>query len=118
LHEGSLGAGLQIRVTPGEELRLSSTASLEGTGSLNLELVARDAVGNVVDWGFAAERVAAGPKMPVATDFVVPGNLATLEPRWSGSEPALVRVEGFLLERRSKASGSGASASVWQGSHN
>jgi len=99
----ALSSGLRIPVRPGEELALSSNASLEGNGSLCLELVSRDSSGKVLDWSFAAVHVPAGPRQPVVTDFVVTRGVATLEPRWSGSGPSLVRMEKFHLERRSRA---------------
>jgi hypothetical protein len=106
-HKGSkdwsLGSGLRVPVTPGEELALSSRASREGTGSLNMELVARDSAGNVLDWSFAAAQITAGKPTPVVTGFVVPKGFSTLEPRWSGSGPVTAHVEEFHLERMSLA---------------
>jgi aryl-phospho-beta-D-glucosidase BglC (GH1 family) len=103
-HQGSrdwsLSSGLRIPVTAGEQLALSSSASLAGSGALSLELVSRDASGKVLDWSFAAAQVAAGPRQSVVTDFIVPPGVATLEPRWSGRGPSQARVEKFFLERR------------------
>ena len=95
----ALNSGIQIPVKPGDELTLSSSASLEGTGSLRLELVARDAAGKILNWSFAAANVSAGPGMSVATRFTVPGGTATLEPRWSGSGPSRVLLKELHLER-------------------
>ena len=96
----SLGSGLRISVRPGERLVLSSSASLDGSGSLSLELVARDAAGAVLNWSYAATKIAQGPVGPVSAEFVVSPGIATLEPRWSGSGPARFHVVAFRLERR------------------
>lgn len=102
LLDWSLTSGLRIPVTAGDKLVLSSNASRDGTGSLSMELVSRDTNGKVLSWSFAAVHVEPGPRQSVVTKFTVPRGVATLEPRWSGAGPSLVRVEKFSLERRSK----------------
>ncbi|MGO8693025.1 MAG: glycoside hydrolase family 5 protein [Rectinemataceae bacterium] len=101
----SLGSGLRIPVHPGEELLLSSQASLEGPGSLYLELVARDAHGEVLDWSYARVKAGPGPMRELRSDFFVGPGIFTLEPCWSGSGPAKLSVEAFRLDRRAAAAG-------------
>ncbi len=96
----AIDSGLRVPVTAGEKLRLSSHASLAGSGALRLELVARDSQGTVVDWSYAAMSVGTGPVRTYTTDFTVSSGIASLEPRWSGEGPARVRVEAFELDRR------------------
>ncbi len=55
----SLGSGLRVPVKPGEELRLSARAAIEGPGSLRLEFVARDAVGKVISWDYGSVEASA-----------------------------------------------------------
>lgn len=95
----ALGSGLQVPVSAGEELQLSSHASLDGQGSLTMEFVARDAAGTVLDWGYGGENVSPGPERVIAADVTVGRTVATLEPRWSGSGPIVARLTAFRLER-------------------
>jgi endoglucanase len=97
----ALSSGLRVPVRPGEKLALSSVASLEGPGTLSMELVARRADGTVASWSLAAVHPAGGPTRPVDTECTVPAGVSTLEPRWSGSGPCQARVGGFRLERLS-----------------
>jgi endoglucanase len=99
----SLSTGLRIPVEPGERLELSSQASLKGSGSLSMELVARRGDGSVFSWSYAGVRVAEGPPRPVIVDFTVMPGINTLEPRWSGSGPAEASVAAFRLRRLSAA---------------
>jgi aryl-phospho-beta-D-glucosidase BglC (GH1 family) len=80
----SLSVGPQIPVQTGETLRLISTASVTGKGSLSLAFVARNQAGQVLDWGFATVDVRNGsPKTVELTALATPG-VASLEPRWFG----------------------------------
>jgi endoglucanase len=149
----SLGSGLAVPVKPGEELRLSARAAVEGPGSLRLEFVARDAAGKVISWDYGSVAApalaadapagneaagsaaapaagtavgpAAGPAAgPVAepfqagpatspgsllvTEVVVARDIATLEPRWSGTGRATLRLGSFTLERTGRVAGPSA----------
>jgi hypothetical protein len=95
----SLGSGFPLALTPGQRYTLSSVATLEGAGTLSLTLVARDASGKVTNWSFASVKVAEGSSEPVATSFTVPPDVATLEPRWSGSGPSKFSVGAFRIVR-------------------
>jgi hypothetical protein len=95
----SLGSGFPLALTPGQRYTLSSVATLEGAGTLSLTLVARDAAGKVTNWSFASVKVAEGSSEPVATSFTVPPDVATLEPRWSGSGPSKFSVGAFRIVR-------------------
>jgi len=97
----ALPTGLRIDVTPGERLELSSRASLDGMGSLSMELVARRADGTVVSWSYANVPVAPGPERQVVSDFTVQPGVETIEPRWSGSGLVTATVAAFRLRRLS-----------------
>ena len=99
----SLGSGLRVPVKPGERLRLSARAAVEGPGSLRLEFVARDAEGKVLSWDYGSVEAAAGPERLVAAEVVAARDIATLEPRWSGRGPATLRLGSFTLERAGRA---------------
>jgi hypothetical protein len=133
----SLGSGLAVPVKPGEEFRLSARAAVEGPGSLRLEFVARDATGKVISWdygsvaapalaadapvGNGAADTAAGPAAEppqtgaaaspgslLVTEVVVARAVASLEPRWSGSGRATLRLGSFTLERAGRVAGPSA----------
>ncbi|MGA2639845.1 MAG: cellulase family glycosylhydrolase [Spirochaetia bacterium] len=102
-HRGSrdwaLGSDLRVPVTAGENLELSSGASLQGAGSLSMEFVARDASGTVLDWSYGRVRVSPGAERAIATEVNVSRGIASLEPRWSGSGPIVARLRAFRLRR-------------------
>ena len=96
----ALSSGVRVPVVTGEKLRLSSTASLSGAGSLRLEFVARDKTGRVVNWDFDGVKVSQGARHSVETGVAaVPQGVATLEPRWSGRLSADAEVASLKLER-------------------
>jgi len=106
-------SGLRVPVSEGEKLTLSGTVSLEplagepgpGTGTASLEAVTYDSSGAVLSWDFAAAgadaaaaRDASGMQ-PLTSAFVIGPGVAAIEPRWSGSGPALVRLGPIRLTR-------------------
>jgi len=111
LHTGSSdwaqSAGLKVPVTPGESFTLTGAISLEtgSAGTVSLEVVTYDAVGTVLSWSFAGQRADAaasrdGAGMQTLTStFVVAPGVAVIEPRWSGSGPAQVRLGVISLQR-------------------
>jgi aryl-phospho-beta-D-glucosidase BglC (GH1 family) len=109
LRDWSLGSGLRIPVTAGEELTLSSRAALDGSGSLGLEFAARDTSGTVIDWSYGGVALSAGPLRETIVDVTIAKGIASLEPRWSGSGPITASVEAFRVERRAEAVGEAVS---------
>jgi len=105
------GSGLRVAVSAGEKFTLSGTVSLEplpgepGPGTASLEAVTYDSTGAVLSWSFAAVSAKAAaardaPGMrPISSTFVIGPGVAAIEPRWSGSGPALVRLGSMRLAR-------------------
>jgi endoglucanase len=110
------GSGLRVAVSAGEKFTLSGTVFLEplpgesGPGTVSLEVVAYDSAGAVLRWDFAAVRAkatasgaasapGASGMQPLSTTFVIGPGIAAMEPRWSGSGPALVRLGPMRLAR-------------------
>ena len=102
-------SGLRVAVSTGEKFTLSGTVSLEplpggpGRGTARLEAVTYDSSGAVLRWDFAAvsAEAAAAPSImqPLSSTFVIGPGVAAIEPRWSGSGPALVRLGPMRLTR-------------------
>jgi aryl-phospho-beta-D-glucosidase BglC (GH1 family) len=101
----ALSSGYRIPVKAGEKFRLSSRASITGTGSLSLEVVAYDAEGKVLDWSYGRASPAGRDGKPelLASEFYARPGIAAIEPRWSGSSPAEIRLEAMRLEREEAA---------------
>jgi endoglucanase len=110
-HSGSRdwaqGSGLRVPVSAGDSYTLTGTVSLEpgSTGTASLEVVTYDASGAVLSWSFAgksadaaAARDASGMQL-LTSAFVIPRGVAVIEPRWSGSGPAVVRLGAIRLRR-------------------
>jgi hypothetical protein len=97
----ALSSGYRIPVKAGEKFRLSSKASLSGTGTVSLEVVAYDAAGAVVDWSYGSvsplDRSASLEAM--SSEFFVRTGIAAIEPRWSGAGPAEIKLSAMRLER-------------------
>jgi len=102
LHRGprdwTVASALRIPVRAGERLKLSSSASRSGSGSLELGLVARGSGGKVISWDFGRKAAPEGSG-ELSTVVVVPRGVATLEPLWSGVGVSMDRVGSFLLTR-------------------
>ncbi len=104
----ALPSGVRIPVVTGEKLRLLSTTSLTGPGSLRLEFVARDKTGRVVNWSFDSVKVTQGTSHNIETGVaVVPPGVATLEPRWSGQLSIDATVSNLKLEHLVNGSSGG-----------
>ena len=110
-HTGTLdwaqSTGLKLAVSPGDSFTLSGSVSLEAgsAGTASLEVVTYDVSGKVISWSFdrtaadvAASRDSTGMQV-LSSTFVVGPGVAMIEPRWSGSGPATVRLGAVRLER-------------------
>lgn len=115
-HSGTLdwaqSSGFRIPVKSGEELVLSSRAAFDGTGTAALEVVARDAAGQVVSWSYGQFPLVSGPESEVESRFVVAGGISTVEPRWSGTGPSNLLVRGLRVARIGTAPAGGAPSSI------
>ncbi len=96
----ALGPRLRLTVHPGERLRLTAWAWVEGKGDCTLQAVAYNAAGKVVNWGLgsASPRLRGGWEL-LDSEILVPPGVTRIEPRWSGLGAAVMWLTGMRLAR-------------------
>lgn len=97
----SLAHSLTLKVVPGEIYDLSGWVRVQGTGSVTLGVVTRDAAGKTDAWSYGG-RTAHQTKswLLLRSRFVVPPGIATIQPRLIGDGPATVWCDEFALTRQ------------------
>ena len=99
----SLGGFPRIAVKPGEIFETTCKVGLDSSNAASVAstgVILRDAQGKPLEWCYGRTSVHA-PCDPTVMEsrFVVPRNVASIEPRVIGYGPATVRVDGYVVKR-------------------
>ncbi|MGL4943946.1 MAG: glycoside hydrolase [Thermoguttaceae bacterium] len=102
----SLFDGERIAVQCGDRFTLSANMRCESAnnsdGHAGISVVTRNAAGDVISWDYAhaaATRGSNGSGGNVRSTFIVPPNVATIEPRIIGNGPATVDAVAFTITK-------------------
>jgi len=102
----SLTHSLDLKVETGEIYELSAWVRVQGSGSVTLSVITRDAAGKTIDWtyGGRSAREIKGWRL-LRSRFVVSSGTATVTPRLTGYGPAIVWCSEFSLVRQGSLQG-------------
>ncbi|MGD0538182.1 MAG: glycoside hydrolase [Verrucomicrobiota bacterium] len=97
----SLEPEQRIAVNPGDVFAFDAWLKLESRGgSATLCVSTWDREGHAADWSFGTRTLSAsGGWQRVRSRFVVPDNIAQIQPRLIGNGPATVWADDFVIER-------------------
>jgi len=97
----SLAQAPKINVKPGDIFELSAWVRVQGTGEATLGVITRDSNERVLDWSHAGRTVFETTNgCRVRARFIIPPEVATIQPRLIGSRPATVWVDDVVLTRQ------------------
>jgi hypothetical protein len=97
----SLAHSLNLKVQPGEIFELSAWVRVQGSGTVTLGVVTRDAAGQTLDWAHGARSTTETKGWHcLRSRFIVPPSTATLWPRLIGDGQATVWCDDFVLTRQ------------------
>ena len=100
----ALSSGKRIAVEPGDLFELSAVVRLSGSGSVGSSVVLRDAQENAMRWSYSSRdtRDTNGQWVTLQSQFAVPRDVATIEPRLVGYGTATVECHSLSLRRVGK----------------
>ena len=104
-HDWSVGQSRRVDSAPGEVYEISGKVKvLSGSGEAQLSLVTRDGSGQVMAWDYAMQRTSGpGDWKTLGTNFVVPGDCASLQFRLTGWGSGTFLFKGPFLTRLKEA---------------
>lgn len=97
---------IRVASSPGEFYELNAWVKLDGPGGgeVILSIFTKDAAGRMRDWNYAPCRPKAGGGWQrLSTRFIVPEEIAQIQPRLVGSGPCALWLDDFMLEKKDMA---------------
>jgi hypothetical protein len=103
----------RLAVEPGDIFKLRCRAKVQGAGSTTLCVTTHDAAGKVIEWVYGGRTARARDGwQTLESRFVIPADVAAVQPRVIGNGPATVWFDSFAISKEGnvKAMGRGALA--------
>ena len=99
----AFSAGQRIPVKPGEIYELNADLAVKTSDSRKAEIsvVTRDANGETLHWSFASTETGdtKGKTVTLHTQFLIPRNVETIEPRLTGYDACECRFRNFTMKK-------------------
>lgn len=94
----SFSPNVKIAVAPGDIFTLRAWVKIRGTGSATICVITYGRNGKVLKWVYAAQSVRGSCNWcKLQSRFIIPTNVAQIQPRIIGERPATVWVDDFAL---------------------